>query len=796
MITYSKAQTLVNLQSLVEQFEVPHIFFFKATDWIDNKKSVLDDINNSFSSLNNAHEMHLAVRSSAADEDGKYNAKAGEYDSVLNVPLYDHDSLTIAVEKVISSYVNKRDILCDDEIIVQEMVQNTIMSGVVFTHDLNSGAPYFVINYDDISGLTNTVTSGDNEYANRTLYVHRTSADKVRSKRFKVLLNAIVQLEECLGSQFLDVEFAMDEKFKPYLLQVRSISTQSNWNRAISKRVDHVLNGVEKFVNSKFTKQSGIYGDTTIFGQMPDWNPAEMIGRAPRQLAYSLYETLITDHAWRIARKEMGYIVPEGQPLMVSLGGQPFIDTRLSFMSYLPNNLNTKVGEKIVNACVKKLKEHPEYHDKVEFDIAVTTYSFDIKEKCKSRFGSILNTKEREHFIGLLREQTKNLIMGSGSGSISVALGQIEKLKEIQISQSKLYKTSSLNLLSCLIDDCVQYGTIPFSVLARHGFIAKTLLNSLVFHKILTSKEANLFQKSIRTVASDLVIDMKRYQSGDISEKEFNEIYGHLRPGTYDILSTRYDRMKNLRSGKTLPNESFQNKTFELSTTQKDKINNILEENGFLNMNAQDLFDYFTKAIQGREYGKFIFTRSLSNMIELIATFSKEIGLSRDEISYVPVENLLFLAKNSIYESIEDHLRNISEKNKHMHQISSAMRLPQVLFDAEGVHIIPFQVSQPNFITESKITGNSVFIDSRTTNPDLLNKIVLIEGADPGYDWIFSQNILGLITKYGGANSHMAIRCAEFGIPAAIGCGEQRFELIKKSNQILLDCSDSLIKTI
>ena len=24
---------------------------------------------------------------------------------------------------------------------------------------------------------------------------------------------------------------------------------------------------------------------------------------------------------------------------------------------------------------------------------------------------------------------------------------------------------------------------------------------------------------------------------------------------------------------------------------------------------------------------------------------------------------------------------------------------------------------------------------------------------------------------YGGANSHMAIRCAEFNIPAAIGCG-------------------------
>ena len=49
----------------------------------------------------------------------------------------------------------------------------------------------------------------------------------------------------------------------------------------------------------------------------------------------------------------------------------------------------------------------------------------------------------------------------------------------------------------------------------------------------------------------------------------------------------------------------------------------------------------------------------------------------------------------------------------------------------------------------------------------------MIENADPGFDWIFGSKILGLITKYGGVNSHMAIRCAELEIPVAIGCGEQ-----------------------
>ena len=68
------------------------------------------------------------------------------------------------------------------------------------------------------------------------------------------------------------------------------------------------------------------------------------------------------------------------------------------------------------------------------------------------------------------------------------------------------------------------------------------------------------------------------------------------------------------------------------------------------------------------------------------------------------------------------------------------------------------------------------------------NKIVCIENADPGFDFIFTKKISGLITKFGGANSHMAIRCAELGIPAAIGVGENLFTQIIKSKIVTIDC--------
>ena len=113
---------------------------------------------------------------------------------------------------------------------MQEMVRDVVLSGVVFTHELNTGALYYVVNYDDTSGLTNTVTSGAGEYANRTLYIHRGAITELRSERFQRLLVAISELEQVAGSAFLDIEFALDKRLQPYLLQFIAITTLPNWN--------------------------------------------------------------------------------------------------------------------------------------------------------------------------------------------------------------------------------------------------------------------------------------------------------------------------------------------------------------------------------------------------------------------------------------------------------------------------------------------------------------------------------------------------------------------------------------
>ena len=49
---------------------------------------------------------------------------------------------------------------------------------------------------------------------------------------------------------------------------------------------------------------------------------------------------------------------------------------------------------------------------------------------------------------------------------------------------------------------------------------------------------------------------------------------------------------------------------------------------------------------------------------------------------------------------------------------------------------------------------------------------------------------------YGGANSHMSIRCMELNIPAAIGVGKLKFDEIIKSKFLTLDCQNKIIHIV
>ena len=657
----------------------------------------------------------------------------------------------------------------EQQILVQEMIQNIKMSGVIFTGNNLGYDNYYTINYDDVTGRTDTVTSGSTAYSNKTLYVYKNKKKFLRSSRFIELIRATEEIENFFKSP-LDIEFCMTKTNKLYLFQVRPIVLKKNSikrlpQKEFNKKLEFEYHKIKKSFRKK--NKFELNGKSTMFSQMSDWNPAEMIGQFPSKLSYSLYSKLITDKCWLIARKKMGYKFFKDSSLMESFAGRPYIDIRKSLNSFLPKDLKKSISQELIDKSILKLKVHSSSHDKIEFDLFPTCFSFQIKKKLRD-----LGYKKNHHDIeNKLLKIFKINLKNENPGSIKSNLNKIEILNKKQ--KDKIYdKKFDVLSIKKIIKNLKEYGIIPFSILARHGFVAKDILISLREIKILTETDVENFMRSFSTVTTDFLNDQVLLKNKQLSYKEFLNKYGHLRAGTYDIKSSNYSKMNR----KILVNDDvshiIKHKKFVLSHNKKIKIQKLLNKK-MINLNVDQLFEYIENSIKSREYAKFIFTKSINTILEKITSFAKVKKIKIKEIENLTIDQLMNFSISS-----KKIIKNNIDKNIKESELNKMIKLPEIIVEDKNAYVGASVVSIPNFVTEKNITAKILFLDNKIEN-NLDDKIILLENADPGFDFIFSFKISGLVTKYGGANSHMTIRCNELNIPAAIGCGDAIFEKIK-----------------
>ena len=143
-------------------------------------------------------------------------------------------------------------------------------------------------------------------------------------------------------------------------------------------------------------------------------------------------------------------------------------------------------------------------------------------------------------------------------------------------------------------------------------------------------------------------------------------------------------------------------------------------------------------------------------------------------------------------EYIKKRLMDSIQRHKKEKRWYENIILPPIIKSPDDFDYVEFYKSHPEFITKKQIRGQIFLVNKKICGykKEIAGKIVLIENADPGYDWIFTKNPLAIVTKYGGVASHMAIRCAEFGLPAVIGCGEVIYSMLLKSKEIIIDCKN------
>lgn len=777
----TKAETLNRLEPVVAKSHIGKQVSFTTSQWSLKAEAILNDISATFGN------EKLIVRSSSKGEDGWGSANAGGFDSLLNVDSV-RGEVQKAVEAVIASYGSDKS--GDDQVLVQQFIAGVRMAGVVFTCGLETGSPYYRFNFDDKSQSTESVTAGAQADL-RTILVSRIYPQYLGQVAPEVVpvLEAVQELESILHFDKLDIEFAVDQAGVVHIFQVRPVTVNHDAYEIDIEDVKRVVDeGVGCFQRQSIN-QSHVLGRKTILANMPDWNPAEIIGTRPKPLAFSLYRELITNDVWAQQRAEFGYRDVTPFPLLVSLAGQPYVDVRASVSSFIPCSVSDDSAERIASAYISILNDKPELHDKLEFDIVFTIWVPDFYRQASQRLAP----------YGVLDEDIAQLERGLKKITQDALLrldSDIASIDELNVRRETLEKSSVpvIDKVYTLLHDCKRYGTLAFAHAARAGFVAASLLKTLVANGVITEERRQAFLASFSTVAGGFEEDKRQCSLGAISQSQLVEKYGHLRPGTYELGAEAYweDPQRYIFSD-TMHEEGInQEGTFAFTEAELQAISEALTCFNGSRVSPEMIVEYLMKGTQAREAVKFDFTRNISKALDYICLLGKEIGLTRKEMSYTTYDDIAQLKLN-VLSVIE--LKERIERRKRDYSLTCEIKLPSVIKSAADFYCFERFSSQPNFVTIKKTTGYVVTLDEDDLGC-LKGKIVLIPQADPGYDWLFGQGIAGLITQYGGANSHMAIRAAEIMLPAAIGVGDKRYEKLSRMKHIELDCCSKLIREI
>ncbi len=764
----TKAGTLKSLSKVLKAAKIAPLISFRVNNWKKNPEEILAD------AIKNLGSELWIVRSSSNQEDNKNSSNAGAFLSVLNVDFHEASA---AINEVIKSYGKINE---NDEVLIQPMLQKVVRSGVAFSHDPNTCSPYRVVNWSE--GLDTTAITGG---FGGQVWQQAAESPIPPPLKLRPVINLLEELLHHFDRRPVDCEFAVtleDGIEVLWLLQARLLILNAVPETELTQT--RRLTIVEKKILRGMQPHPFLMGQRTVYGIMPDWNPAEIIGVRPKPLSLSLYRELVTDSIWAYQRNNYGYRNLRSFPLMPHFFGLPYIDIRISFNSFIPVGLEEGLAGRLVDHYINLLLNKPTLHDKIEFEIVFSCYTLDLPERLKSLTEVGFTKIERELIANSLRKLT-NRIVHSEDG---LWRGDAAKLKILNGRREQLQSSYAdpIERIYWLLEDTKRYGTLPFAGLARAGFIAVQILKSLVAVGVFSQDDYDAFLKGISTVSGQLSRDRSI-----LDNSTFMARYGHLRPGTYNILSPRYDEAPELYFDLThRPTSPKYPQPFALTLNQMKEIKKLLEIHG-LQPDPVGLLEFLQAGIELRELSKFHFTRNLSDALALIGEVGNEYGFNREELAYSDIS--VFKELHISATDAKDLLHRSIEQGKTRYKESLKISLPPLITNPKDVWAFQWPDTSPNFITQGQITAN---VTGCETNQNLDGNIICIQNADPGFDWLFAYPIAGLITAWGGANSHMAIRAGELGLPAVIGAGEILYGTWSNAKRLHIDCAAQRVEVL
>jgi len=741
-------------------------------------------------------DLSYAVRSSALAEDSQIASFAGAYESVLDVPGNSSAIINAVREiqehaeskkSVLDAYSAERGIEADTSselgIVVQEMVPTPDFSGVIFSHEHSKKDGYYNLQYHQGIGvgIVDGSSNGKHVRINRNV-------GSIENPFYRELISAMRTIENEYGSSSLDVEFAYKNN-QLYILQCRPLTVHGSPddfdNLVLDARMVEEAN--EQRIQSQvliFRRELDRLMRGTVLGDMVDINPRELLGPNPLPINVSIFNKIFAENIVENARGRLGYKgrSSDSSGLLRVVGSKPYVDVRASALSIQPKGLNDEIYEKFVQHYIQQLTQHPELQDRVEFDVFLTSDGLDLDNFLESESVK-LSAAEKKHVKLSFQALDKDINNGLqqqilGAQDFEQYLGEYNaKIVRQKTKNQGFHQLNEQDYLETLQD-----GTGHFTMIARGAFYLRSkyeqkhgaeklnlLLQQLGKIPSCPQGQETIYSKhlvNLEGTALGFEQDLHQFHSKQLSLEEMNERYGHLRPGQFNIYSEAY---------RDNPTRYYPQPTQE-SNHVSYNVSELTEE--------EQMLLFF---LQAREKMKFTFMKAFDSLAHYLRDEEDQVFIDPESLKYISIDE---------YNAVDIPRLNAAdlEQRKYKYRLHNFIPLPDVIHaENSSLDIIEYPTSKPSYVTEAQVQAEPVYLSAQNKEVDAAGKIVFLESADPGYDYLLHKGIAGLVTRVGGPASHMYIRTAELGIPACIGAGETLYNSAQGKTVITLDALNKQI---
>ncbi len=751
-----KAEGLARL-SAIAGIRVPSFIAVPADADLEEQQQIVADF-----IRNNGGLGMVAVRSSALGEDGELASFAGAFKTHLNVPLT-HDDVLAKIadirnhgEDKLTNIFNKAsgvDNTPSVGVVIQQMVEEPDFAGVCLSQAYaEEDNAYMLVNFK--TGLGEGLVGG--EVDGRQFRVLRGAAFKDKTYPFlSELTDAMQRIEAAHGGRPMDIEFAVKDGTL-FILQARPFVTDTPTQKA---KQDMTLEAAQA-VNAEVAELPA----DDLFCDMSDINPRELLGGTAKKINISIFRTMFADSIVEKARAEMGY-APLHAGLLREIGDKPYISIRNSAYSFRPQGVSEATYDKMVDIYRAQLLESPQLQDSVEFNV-FRTNALQLPAFFAAHPEAFTADEQKELVDAFTQLDTS--FADSMARFCRAGYGALEAYEE------KIAALTSASRLGDILA-VLQEGTEMFVKAARFAFYKKA-----AFDGAYGADETAKALSALDTPSEKLQLDLLSFARGDIGREALAAEYGHLRAGQMDMFMPPYrdDLAKNLN----LDTYTSLDAGAIAAREQDIKSRHAAFETYYKTLDAAQKADAETLrfVFSAREYVKHGFMKAYDLLAERILDATDAAQLNANQVPKLVLSDVAALEKipalGAMIEVDED---------------KPFLVMPAVLSAETDLCCVDIAARRGTYFSRALVEAAPLVVTDDNlqslTAADVKGKILVMDHADPGYDFLLLYEPAGIITRVGGPASHIAIRVNERGLPACIGSGLDPAS-VDETRTYVLDC--------